>query len=48
MENQKTLREQFEAFDKGQWEDTCYNFYDWFCKETSLKAKAKLAKAKLI
>ena len=41
MEKQKTLREQFEAFDNDQWENTCYNFYAWFCKDSSLKTKAK-------
>jgi hypothetical protein len=41
-----TLRKQFEAFDKGIYldstgnEDRCFNFYDWFCKNTSLKNKA--------
>ena len=41
-----TLREQFEAFEQGKYlesdggESWCYNFYDWFCKDTSLKSKA--------
>ena len=41
-----TLREQFEAFDQGRYVDSdgnesdCYNFYDWFCKNSSLKNKA--------
>ena len=41
-----TLREQFEAFNQGKYLDSdgseswCYNFYDWFCKDTSLKNKA--------
>ena len=41
-----TLRKQFEAFDKDIYldytgnEDRCFNFYDWFCKEASLKSKA--------
>ena len=41
-----TLRKQFEAFDKDIYldfegnEDSCFNFYDWFCKDTSLKNKA--------
>ena len=41
-----TLRKQFEAFSEGRYVDTdgneshCYNFYDWFCKDTSLKNKA--------
>jgi hypothetical protein len=44
--NMSTLRKQFEAFDKDIYldyvgnEDRCFNFYDWFCKETSLKNKA--------
>ena len=41
-----TLRKQFEAFSDGRYLDSdgteshCYNFYDWFCKDTSLKNKA--------
>ena len=41
-----TLRKQFEAFDKGIYldsagnEDRCFNFYDWFCKDSALKNKA--------
>ena len=41
-----TLRQQLEAFDKGIYLDSegkeswCFNFYDWFCKEQSLKRKA--------
>jgi len=41
-----TLKKQLEAFEKGMYLDSygndsrCYNFYDWFCKDTSLKAKA--------
>jgi hypothetical protein len=42
-----TLREQFEAFEQGTYLDSdgnldnrCFNFYDWFCKDTSLKSKA--------
>lgn len=41
-----TLRKQIEAFDKGIYLDSngkeswCYNFYDWFCKDSLLKAKA--------
>lgn len=41
-----TLRQQLEAFDKGIYldgegkESWCFNFYDWFCKEQSLKRKA--------
>ena len=41
-----TLRKQFEAFSEGRYVDSdgnesnCYNFYDWFCKDASLKNKA--------
>jgi hypothetical protein len=41
-----TLKQQLEAFDKGiildsdGGESDCYNFYDWFCKDTSLKNKS--------
>jgi hypothetical protein len=42
-----TLKKQLEAFEKGIYLDSdgkedsgCYNFYDWFCKDTALKAKA--------
>ena len=41
-----TLRQQLEAFKQGRYLDSdgneswCYTFYDWFCKETSLKAKS--------
>jgi hypothetical protein len=46
MEN-ISLRQQLEAFDKdiildssGN-ENECFNFYDWFCKDKALKAKAE-------
>jgi len=41
-----TLRQQLEAFEKGIYLDSrgenswCFNFYDWFCKDTSLKRKS--------
>jgi len=41
-----TLRQQLEAFKQGRYLDSrgeeswCYNFFDWFCKDTSLKAKS--------
>ena len=41
-----TLAAQLNAFASGQIMDSdgtignCYNFYDWFCKDSSLKAKA--------
>ena len=40
------LKQQFEAFSEGKYLDSngeeswCFNFYDWFCKESSLKGKA--------
>lgn len=42
-----TLRQQLEAFEQGKFIDSegnesqCYNFYDWFCKDKSLKAKSE-------
>ena len=52
MNKMKNLREQLEAFEKGIYLDNegkdswGYNFYDWFCRDTSLKTKAnKLFKA---
>ena len=42
-----SLKEQFEAFKNGRIidsegrEDTCFNFYDWFCKDSSLERKSK-------
>lgn len=47
MQNQITLRQQLEAFENGKYldsngeENRCFNFYDWFCKDTSLERKAK-------
>ena len=42
-----TLKKQLEAFETGIYLDSygnedgrCYNFYDWFCKDTALKTKA--------
>ena len=41
-----TLKQQLEAFNQGRYLDSdgkeswCYTFYDWFCKDSSLKAKA--------
>ena len=41
-----TLKQQFEAFSEGKYLDSrgeeswCFNFYDWFCNEKSLKNKA--------
>jgi hypothetical protein len=47
MENKTTLREQLESFKNGQIMESdgsintgCYNFYDWFCKDSSLENKA--------
>lgn len=44
-----TLRKQFEAYDKSPrvWLDSdgdeswCFNFYDWFCKDSALENRAK-------
>lgn len=42
-----TLRQQLEAFTQGQYLDSdgqeswCFNFYDWFCQDKSLKRKAR-------
>ena len=43
-----TLKNQLEAFNNGIIIDSqgvednrCYNFYDWFCKDLSLKAKSE-------
>jgi hypothetical protein len=49
MTNHITLRQQLEAFERGQILSSggeidgagCFNFYDWFCKSTSLEGKAK-------
>jgi hypothetical protein len=42
-----TLRQQLESFDLGVFLDSsgsvdsgCFNFYDWFCKDSSLEKKA--------
>lgn len=41
-----TLTEQLKAFEQGLYLDSdgqqseCYNFYDWFCKDSALKAKS--------
>ena len=41
------LKMQLEAFAQGKFinsegqEDSCFNFYDWFCKDTSLENKSK-------
>lgn len=42
-----TLKEQFKAFKEGRIidlngdENDCFNFYDWFCKYSSLERKSK-------
>jgi len=49
-----TLAEQLNAFALGQIMDSdgtignCYNFYDWFCKDSSLERKAKALFPKVI
>ena len=45
MQNQFTLRQQIESFyNDGTFPGDyahCYGFYDWFCKDEALKAKAE-------
>ena len=42
-----SLKEQFKAFNEGRIVDSeggadeCFNFYDWFCKDSSLERKSK-------
>lgn len=44
--NKVTLKQQLEAFEHGKiidsegQENKCYNFYDWFCKDSSLERKS--------
>ena len=44
--NKVMLKQQLEAFENGNIIDSerrvndCYNFYDWFCKDSSLKRKS--------
>ena len=41
------LTQQLAAFEQGKFIDSegnesrCYNFYDWFCRDTALKAKSE-------
>lgn len=49
MSQRHTLLQQLEAFEQGTFlDDRCFYFYDWFCKNASLRNKAKqlLPKAK--
>lgn len=52
MEKEITLREQIEAFQNDKSfpgsMSHCYNFYDWFCKDESLKGKAEKLMPKVI
>jgi hypothetical protein len=47
------LKQQLEAFERGVFLDSkgeeswCFNFYDWFCKDTSLETKARSLYAKV-
>jgi hypothetical protein len=47
------LKAQLEAFEKGIFLDSdgneswCFNFYDWFCKDTSLETKSRSLYAKV-
>ena len=45
---QANIKQQLEAYAMGQFMDAegntdrgCYNFYDWFCKSSSLEGKAR-------
>jgi hypothetical protein len=41
MNNEYTLRQQIEAFQNGNiLDEKCSYFYDWFCRDQSLKRKA--------
>ncbi len=47
MENSANLTQQLAAFKAGRYLDSsgnddtrCYNFYDWFCKDSSLQRKS--------
>ena len=47
MHSKYTLRQQLEAHANGTTlDERCHYFYDWFCKDASLKLKAKLLMAK--
>ncbi len=49
MNETVSLKQQLEAFENGTMlasdgrkdDNGCWNFYDWFCEETSLKAKSE-------
>lgn len=40
-ENKYSTKEQLEAFNRGEFLDRCFYFYDWFCKKRSLERKSK-------
>ena len=39
MKNKMTIKQQLEKYLNGE-KFECHNFYDWFCKETSLEKKS--------
>ena len=42
MKDKYTLRDQLEAFSNGTiLDNSCFYFYDWFCKDGSLERKAR-------
>jgi hypothetical protein len=45
--SQYSLKDQLEAFSKGEWLDRCFYFYDWFCKDASLERKARALMSKV-
>jgi hypothetical protein len=47
---QYTAKQQIDALKKGEYldENECYYFYDWFCKDESLKNKSKGLMAKAV
>ena len=48
MNSKYTLREQLEAFSNGTiLDNSCFYFYDWFCRDRSLERKARSLMAKV-
>lgn len=47
MKQRKSLREQLQCIDNGEPIDHCHNFYDWFCRDSSLPLKAKMLWSKV-
>ena len=42
-----SLREQMQCIANGKSIDHCHNFYDWFCRDSSLPLKAKMLWSKV-